>query len=86
MKIFGKRIQEQPKMYGSFSKELKSVLYEGGYVASIGMHGVIKLILLLQQEYKSIHFVKCSLWSSKGVSSIFIKVKNGLTLLLKNSD
>lgn len=23
-------------MYGSFSKELKSVLYEGGYVASIG--------------------------------------------------
>lgn len=62
-------------MYGSFSKELKSVLYEGGYVASIGMHGVIKLILLLQQEYKSIHFVKCSLWSSKQVLSIFIKVK-----------
>lgn len=74
-------------MYGSFSKELKSVLYEGGYVASIGMHGVIKLIiLLLQQENKSIHFVKCSLRSSKEVLSIFIKVKNGLTLLLKNSD
>lgn len=62
-------------MYGSFSKELKSVLYEGGYVASIGMHGVIKMIILLQQEYKSIHFVKCSLWSSKQVLSIFIKVK-----------
>lgn len=74
-------------MYGSFSKELKSVLYEGGYVASIGMYGVIKLmILLLQQEYKSIHFVKCSLWSSKEVLSIFIKVNNGLMLLLKNSD
>lgn len=73
-------------MYGSFSKELKSVLYEGGYVASIGIHGVIKLIILLQQENKSIHFVKCSLWSSKEVLSIFIKVKNGLTLLLKNSD
>lgn len=44
---FGKRIYEQPKMYGSFSKELKSVLYKEGYVASIGMHGVIKLIILL---------------------------------------
>lgn len=34
-------------MYGSFLKEFKFVLYEGGYVVLIGMYGVIKLIIVL---------------------------------------
>lgn len=75
-------------IYGSFRKKSsQSVLYEGEYVESIGMHGGIKwYIIMLQPEYRN-QFILCKvLLSSKEFPSIFINDKNRLTLLLNNSD